>query len=86
MIDVRRALRLGRVRPHPARRAETKFECDVCEARARPKPRRVGAMPKSCRMSRVVGIDLIFIKEGGKGNAPDLNVANWGTRYSMFPQ
>eukprot|EP00959_Pyramimonas_sp_CCMP1952_P203605 4257710-Pyramimonas_sp.AAC.1 len=82
--DFCRALRLGRMRPHLVRWAKEEFQCGACKFRVRPKPRRMGSIPKSYRMNHAVGVGLIFIKEGNKVQVPYLNIADWGTHYSMF--
>ena len=60
------------------------FSCDVCQARTRPKPRRISAIPKSFRLNHVVGVDLVFLRMPGKEKVPYLNATCWGSHYQML--
>ena len=82
--EMARSLRLANAKPHVVRYVATKFECDVCKARPKPKPARPAVLPKSYEPGKVVGVDVVFLSALDKRETfPALNMVDWGTGYQM---
>ena len=58
-------------------------KCDDCEAMQRPKAKRPAAVPRTCRFNRVVGVDLVVVKNHEEKPQFWLNIICWGTLYQQ---
>ena len=76
-----RALRHAGCKPEVISWARNYFKDPVRALRAKPKPPRPGALPRSLKFNQVIGCDLIFLEVNGAA-LPFINVVCWGTPYN----
>jgi hypothetical protein len=60
--DFARLLRKWNAKAKVATWVRRHFGCEACQAHAVPKARRLAAIPRSCRLNHVVGLDLVHAK------------------------
>ena len=81
--DFARLLRRGNVDPKVVRWVKKNFRCETCEAHKRPSSRRPVAVPRTYRVSHVIGLDLILVKNLLGEREFWLNCVCWGSNFQL---